>query len=135
MHLEKAIRLKRALAKLRPEADPEAVAELAMIAATHLVNTLCHMDGLDFDIVHSDLIGIDRSTGTVHLFCPGDYRLSPPTMRALGGLHRIEVLRRELVRGSSDDSASALEALRELEVIQVTVEGVEATLVSIREHS
>ncbi len=102
-HREKAERLERSLAKLRPT-DWEVVIDGAMLAVSHWINWAFHTKGLtapDDDIVHAYFVTeFERQY----------YGLAAgPAF--LDALDEIDRMRPRCVRGNADGEASARRAL------------------------
>ena len=89
-HKEKALRIERSLAKLRPE-DAEMRIEAAMLAATHWTNLAYHAKGAtkdEQDILHSYMLTVNEFR-----------RLSAADEPLITKLSEIEDLRPVYVRG------------------------------------
>lgn len=100
------------MAKLSPAADSESVIELCMIAGTHVLNAAAHVAGAaETDVVHSDLVAIDREG---HRAIPADWSAvapASPLLTVIKSLAVIEGLRPRLVRGGETDPGGGTTAL------------------------
>jgi hypothetical protein len=103
-HLKKAARLEDTMRKLDMAKDGETIIENCMLAGTHLVNAALHHSGASAaDIIHSDLLAIDRRKG---LAIAPTFVIEHAELKvAFEALGKIEGVRPEYIRGPSDCTA------------------------------
>lgn len=104
-HLKKAARLEDTMRKLSAADDGETIIENCMLAGTHLVNAALHHARVsEADIIHSDLLAIDREKG---LAIAPAFPIERAELKvAFQALARIESVRPEYIRGHRDCSAA-----------------------------
>lgn len=104
-HLKKAARLEDTMRKLSAADDGETIIENCMLAGTHLVNAALHHARVsEADIIHSDLLAIDRKKGLA--IAPGFPVERAELKAAFEALAKIESVRPAYIRGNRDCTAA-----------------------------
>lgn len=117
-HLSKAQRLENSMRKLSPAEDCETIIENCMLAGTHLINAALHKIKVsEADIIHSDLLAIDRAKGLA--IAPGFDIVQAELKTAYSALQKIESVRPDFIRGDGEcGSALAEEMLGQYEALK-----------------
>ena len=125
-HLDKAARLEKTMRKLDPAEDGETIIENCMLAGTHLLNAaLHHVKVSEADLIHSDLLAIDRAKGLA--IAPRFEIVRPELRAAFAALQKIESVRPEFIRGERDcTSGLATEILGQYDLLKQSCAALEA---------
>jgi hypothetical protein len=109
-HVSKAMRIENTMKKLNPLDDCETIIENCMLAGTHLINaSLHHLKISETDILHSDMVKVDRSKLVV---IPILFQIDSIELKtAFNALRKIEAVRPEFIRGDRECSSVAMETL------------------------
>jgi hypothetical protein len=117
-HLDKAARLEKTMRKLDHAEDCETIIENCMLAGTHLLNAALHDAKVsEADLIHSDLLAIDRVKGLA--IAPRFEIVQPELRAAFSALQKIESVRPEFIRGERQCTAAlAAETLDQYELLK-----------------
>lgn len=117
-HLGKAARLEQTMRKLGPAEDCETIIENCMLAGTHLLNAALHkVNVCEADLIHSDLLAIDRAKGLA--IAPRLEIVHAELKTAFSALQKIEAVRPDFIRGDREcSSALATEILGQYELLK-----------------